>query len=850
MKAAMAPVVSLFAILATLAGAQSVGAVSLEDYVRADRIRALDPRLEGGRVVPIWLEDGIRFYYRSGGRDELPGTYFLVDPLTGRKRPLFNAKRVAVSLSRLMGEPIDAAKLPPFTLIEAESRIVFQLPKGKFVCDLRSVECVAADSSLSTKYRAKAVPQYAVRSPDGRWDAFIWNHNVYLREAQLASFDSGQWSMPAPESRSGNSHFGAELDANTQDFTPTGQRTGCDQGAPTGPIPLTSRNPQVQPPPAHSVALTSDGETLWSYGRVWKLGAEPATLDADRYRPTKGGFAWSPDSKKLLVRREDIRGVGVYPLYSSTSLQPIDHSYYYAAPGAAAIPQYDDYVIDIATRVVKKVDVPPTGLVLRPGGAEWANDSRGLFVLSSDRAPNEVRLSIVDPKTGAAKTLIRETSKTFVEMSQGDEDTIVAIAGEDIFWYSERDGWAHLYRYGLDGTLKNQVESGEYAVAELIRVDRKARQLYFTAYGKEPGIPYLRHLYRVNYDGSGVTLLTPESGDHTIQWTPRGDYFLDTYSNIDHPPVTLLRRRNGSNVMEVSRGSDAVLREIGWRAAEAFTVKARDGMTDLYGVLYRPSHFDPAKHYPIITNLYPGPFIGSVRKNWGFQGADNDGAYRDDGTGPTHGEGMSQSLAELGFIVIELDAMGSARRSKAMQDFFYGHVLDNGLPDQIAAITQLSQRFSWIDIDRVGIFGHSGGGYAAASGMLTHPEFFKVGVAEAGNHDFRSYGWYWGEKYQGPLQNETDQVSYEEQADYRYAANLKGQLLLIHGDMDCNNPTAQTLRLVDALIKEQKPFDMLIVPDSGHQLPSYAMKRAWDYFVEHLGIERPIRDYKPVAREF
>jgi dipeptidyl aminopeptidase/acylaminoacyl peptidase len=838
------------AVLCWCAGSKAVaGAVSLDAYARADAVRSFDSQAVGGRVFPHWLHDGARFYYTSKAAHDRPGTTLLVDPRDGSRRPLFDAARVGASLAGLTHTTIEADKLPAWSLTESEAALWFDLPSGAYLCELVTSNCHVASAAEQDAIRALAVPDWAVRSPDGRWDAFIWNQNVYVRPASRVRPQRGAYHLGDDRPSAGNSRFGGALSDSLDDFQPTGQRAGCDQGAPSGPVNIASPTPVS--PPDGSIALTTDGTELWSYGRKWKGGAEVATLDVDRYKPTKGGMAWSPDSSKLVVRREDIRGVRIYPLYSSTGAQPVDHSYYYAAPGDAHVPQSDDYVIDVARRVVTHVDLPPTGLVLDPSGAEWAADSQRLFILTSGRGVKEVRLSVFDTRTGTLQTIARDASATFVETSNGDGESqdgapqiAISGGGTDVIWFSERDGWGHLYRYGSDGTLKNQIEKGNYSVAEIVRVDSAARRLYFTAWGKEPGIPYYRHLYRVDFNGSHLVHLTPEAGNHLIQWFPNGEFFLDTYSSVETAPVVDLRRADGRLVMHLARGDDSELRKIGWRPAETFEVKARDGITDLYGVMYKPYDFDPNKRYPIVANVYPGPFTGSA--TWSFQGPDNYGAQIRDSPieGVTHGEGMGQSLADLGFIVIKLDALGSARRSKAIQDFFYGHVLDNGLPDQIAAIEQLARRYPWIDAARAGIFGHSGGGYSATAGMLLHPDVFKVGVAEAGNNDFRTYGWYWGEKYQGLLKTPADEATYEAQASYRYAAHLKGKLLLIHGDMDCNNPMAQTLRVVDALIKAAKPFDMLIVPDSGHQLPPYVMKRAWDYFIENLLGDATLPDYE------
>ncbi len=814
-------------------GASAAHAASTDDYRRADELRRFDAVRLGGRVFPVWSRDDAGFAYEEYGASDQDNTIYRVDPISRTRHKLFGARAMARALAAASHSDVKHTTLPRWQLDPSGNAASFKLPTGEYRCEFATTTCEPIDDPGK-------VHEWAIRSPDGHWDAFIWNHNVYIRAVAPRPQDVRATTTPEPRVVNGNHEFAHELQNNIVDFAPGNQRADCDfpvAAGETGP-----GSPAYAPPPTGSVALTNDGASDWSYGRLYKMGAEVATLDADRYKPTHGALVWSPDSRWILTRREDIRGIRIYPLYSSTSAHPSDHSYYYATPGDAHIPQYDFYLLDVATRTSRHLDVPPTGLLDRPGGAEWTPDSKHLYVLSSDLAPTEVRLSRIDVPSGATQVLIRETSTTHVEMSNGGESNIVAIegAGSDIFWYSERDGWGHLYRFGPNGVLKNQVEKGDYSVAELIHVDHKAKRIFFTAWGKRQGIPYYRSLYRINYDGTGEKLLTPEPGDHLVQWAPQGNYFIDTYSSIDVPPVSVARNTDGDVLLRLSTADVRSLQEIGWRPAEVFKVKARDGETDLYGVMYKPSNFDEHKRYPIITNVYPGPFTGSV-DTWSFQSADNFNAQVrvSNWEGVTHGEGMGRSLAELGFIVIKLDALGSAHRSKAIRDNYWGRVIDNGLPDQVAAIKQLAGRFPWIDLQRVGIFGHSGGGFSAAAGILLYPDFFKVAVSESGNNDFRTYGWYWGNAYQGPLATAEDASSYEAQASYKYAANLKGKLLLIHGDMDCNNPPAQTLRLVDALVKNNKDFDMLLIPDSGHQLPGYAMKRAWDYFVRQLRAEEP-----------
>lgn len=804
----------------------AVIAATAADYARAERIRSFDDRTLGGLVYPHWLGDGVRFTYLSRAPSEGAGVVFEVDPRAQTKRPLFTTAALASALSVTSKRKVEPGSLQNWQLLGDGGELLVLLSSETYLCSIPSMSCQRA--TATSRSHQSLEPVWATRSPDGKWDAFMWNYNLYIRPAALPLSEAA--TQAVARDGDANSRFGAY--GEDYGFHPPAQRLDCDSPAPPGPVDTAP--PVYQAPPAGSIALTNDGSRLYAYGPRWKMGDEVATLDSGRYRPTKAAITWSPDSGRLVLRREDMRGVGIYPLYSSTSNHPVDHSYYYAAPGAAHVPQFDVYIADIVTRRTYKADIPPNGTIDTAEGEVWSPDSRRLLVANSARNFKTATLYAVNPATGDSKPLIKETSNTYVRMSsRGDPNIAVDDKSGDIFWFSERDGWGHLYRYNRDGILKNQLDKGRFVTSEIIHVDGEHHTVYFTTWGSEDANPYNRHLYRIDFDGTGLTALSPEPGDHDILWFPNGGYFLDTYQTVDRPPVTIVRSQDGTIVQTVSRGSDASLRALGWRPAEQFNVKARDGKTDLFGMLYKPHDFDPSKRYPVIVNIYPGPQIGSVEQ-WRFQGGDNYGPREDESEAITHGEGMGQALAELGFIVIKVNALGTAERSKEFEDYTYGNVIDNGLPDQIAAVRQLALRYPWIDISRVGIFGHSGGGFAAAAGMLTHPDFFKVGVAESGNHDFRTYGWYWGEMYQGPLVTPADNALYAKQANYTYAGNLKGKLLLIHGDMDCNNPPAQTLRLADALIRHDKPFDLLLVGEAGHQLPPYAMRRAWDYFVTNL----------------
>jgi dipeptidyl aminopeptidase/acylaminoacyl peptidase len=380
-------------------------------------------------------------------------------------------------------------------------------------------------------------------------------------------------------------------------------------------------------------------------------------------------------------------------------------------------------------------------------------------------------------------------------------------------------------------------------VGWVTHVDETARQIYFTARGREPGhFLYYAHLYRVNFDGTGLTLLTPEDANHVITFSPDGRFFVDTYSRIERPPVTVLRAALDGRVVRTLETADVSrLVATGWTPGEVFTTKARDGVTDIYGVMYRPSNFDSTRRYPIAENIYPGPQVGSVGQ-WAWSNG-----------------GEARAIAELGFIVVRIDHMGTPLRSKAFHDNYYGNFGDNGLPDHITSIRQLAARYRWIDINRVGIWGHSGGGFASTDAILRYPEFYRVAVSGAGNHDNRSYNIGWAEKYQGLLVRDSARQTsdrttrdstrrtdnFTASANQTMAGNLQGHLLLMFADMDDNVHPANSIQLINQLIRTNRDFDMIIAPDRAHPLNEpYFIRRRWDYFVRYLAGLEPPRMYE------
>jgi dipeptidyl aminopeptidase/acylaminoacyl peptidase len=573
--------------------------------------------------------------------------------------------------------------------------------------------------------------------------------------------------------------------------------------------------------------LTTDGVEDFGY----------ATNNAGWARSERPVLKWSPDSRKIATFQHDGRGVQMMYLVRTDVGPPELDAWRYPFPGDSVIFRIQRVVIDLdapeGSRVVR-LDMPPDPhrstvcdhVACRGTFAdvEWSPDGSRLAFVSSSRDHKRATLRMADAATGGVRDILEEVEETFYE-SGGNWRFLPE--SDEVIWFSQRDNWGHLYLYDVgSGELKRQITSGDWNVNQVLAVDEAERTILFMGNEREPGDPYFRYLYRVGLDDGDVRLLTPDSANHTVSLAPGGEYFVDSYSTPTIPPVTVVRDRDGTAILTVEEADISRLVDSGWEPPMPFTVKARDGETDLYGLLFRPGDFDPEKQYPVINYLYPGPQSGSVGSR-SFRSSHRD----------------LQSLAALGFVVIELDAMGTPMRSKSFHETYYGNMGDNGLPDQIAGIRQLAERHPWIDLYRVGIYGHSGGGFASTDGILRYPDFYKVAVSQAGNHDNRNYEDDWGEKWQGLLEEYPDgTTNYDNQANQLLAENLKGKLLIAHGTLDSNVPPSNTMLVVDALIAANKDFDLLLMPNRGHGFGNepYMMRRRWDYFVRHLlGAEPP-----------
>jgi dipeptidyl aminopeptidase/acylaminoacyl peptidase len=698
---------------------------------------------------------------------EQGSNFILVNAVKGTRSPAFNQQKLAQSLSAASGKNYTASMLP-------FQSFTFS-PDGKsilFSAEGKQWKCDLKTYQItaddSKKTKAEDETKNEMLSPDGSKAVFIKDYNLWVRDMS-----------------------GGKL---TQ--------------------------------------LTADGVKDFGY----------ATDNAGWRHSDKPVLLWSPDSKKIFTYQQDERQVGDMYLVTTNVGHPTLEAWKYPLPGDSVVAMLHRVIINLETPAIIRLKIPADvhrstmGDDISRGGilndAAWNEDASRLVFVSTSRDHKEEKVRIADAGTGTVKELFGETAATQFESGQRGISWRFLSASNEIIWYSERDNWGHLYLYdAVSGKLKSQITKGDWLVTQLIKVDEKNRVIYFMANAKEPGNPYFSHLYKINFDGSGLTLLTPEPGMHTVSLSTSENYFIDSYSQPEVAPVMVLRNLNGKLISELEKTDVSRLKSIGWKAPIPFSVKAHDGKTDLFGLMYTPTRLDSTRKYPLVDYIYPGPQGGSVG-SWSFSASRRD----------------NQALAELGFIVIELEGTSNPLRSKSFHDMNYGQMADNTLPDQITGIKQLAAKYNWIDTSRVGMHGHSGGGFATACAMFIYPDFFKVGISESGNQDNRNYEDDWGERYIGLLKKDTNGVSnYEAQANQVHAKNLKGKLMLAHGMMDDNVPPYNTMLVLEALEKANKDYDLIIFPNARHGYASFApymMRRRWDYFVRHLLGAEPPREYQ------
>jgi dipeptidyl aminopeptidase/acylaminoacyl peptidase len=731
---------------------------TLADYRRADSVavRARAP-VPGVAEEPSWIGETGRFWYRrsvAGGHQ-----FVVVDPERRRKTPAFDHERLARSLSAATKDTVTAVMLPfsRFTFVDGERAIEFVVSDSTWRCVLSDYACRTAKPAPPREdgrrggvpwsagpgqlWRIEGLPP--LRSPDGKLEAFVHNHNVAVR------------------------------------------RVGSD-----------------------SVTLLShDGS------------------EGNRY--ARASMEWSPDSRKLAVYRvipgyqREIHYVESSP---DDQLQPKHSTLLYAKPGDV-LDREQPVIFHVleGRQITVDQSLFPNPYALSP--LVWRRDSRRLTFEYNQRGHQVYRIIEIDAATGAPRTVVSEEPETFfyyVEARGGGKKFRYDVNdGEEIIWMSERDGWNHLYLYdGATGEVKNQITKGEWVVRSVDTVDVANRQIWFNASGMTPGQdPYFIHYYRINFDGRGLVALTDAEGSHSVKISPDLRFYVEGWSRVDVPPVAQLRHtRDRSVVMELERADDSALRATGWRYPEVFVAKGRDGVTDIWGIIVRPATFDSTRRYPVIEQIYAGPHGSFVPKAFGTQAE-------------------MHALAELGFIVVQIDGMGTSNRSKAFHDVAWKNLGDAGFPDRIRWHRAVASRYPYYDTERVGIYGNSAGGQSAMGALVFHPEFYKVAVSSSGSHDNRMDKLWWNELWMswpvGP--------HYAAASNVENAFRLRGRLLLIVPEMDGNVDPSSTLQVVDALIKANKDFDLLVVPGADHGRGGpYGIRKRNDFFVRHLlGVDPP-----------
>ena len=822
-------------------------------------------------VTPHWLQTGDRFWYSYQTRDGR--RFYLVDPLKKAKAPLFDHARIAAQLTAITRQPYDAQHLP-FTTVKFKNDSVFEfdvsVPRDAEIVTVKkkvgsqpepsadddepqqgrgggagatgprppqrnrtlrfTYDLAAQKLTLDEDYVAPpARPRWATLSPDGQTVVFARNHNLYMMDA--ASFEKAQ------KNASDTSIAETRLTTDGEEYYSYARSRQQDQ--------------QIQDQQQQDQQDTTQTDTTQQ---------DTTTADKNARVPAVN-LVWSPDSKRFaLVRRDERKVKDLWVINALANPRPTLETYRYAMPGEENIALQEMHVIDVVSRKQVRVKAdrfkdqtysiataPATerereeartlgggqGQGGQGGGggqggfgggnlpAKWLSASSDkIYFTRLSRDQKRYDVCVADAATGEVRTVVEERSNTYIE----SRPLRLINNGQDVVFWSERDGWGHYYVYdAASGALKNRVTEGEFVDMSIDGWDDKTRTLFISAVGREKGEdPYFPHLYRVGYDGSGLKLLNAGNASHAVAMSDDNRYFIDNASRVDMAPESSLVDALGGVVARLETPDLSALKEAGFKFPEPFAVKADDGVTDLYGVMYKPFDFDPNRKYPIIAYVYPGPQTESVTKTF-------------------NPRGTSMSLAQYGFVVIEVgNRGGNPSRSKWYHNYGYGNLRDYGLADKKAAIEQLAARCPYIDISRVGIWGHSGGGFMSAAAMLVYPDFFKVAWSESGNHENNIYNNTWSEKNHGIKEVEKDgKITFEFsiEKNSELAKNLKGHLMLVTGDIDNNVHPANTYRLADALIKANKRFDFMILPGLRHPYTSeaaYVNQRRAEYFCRYL----------------
>lgn len=772
------------------------------NYELASRFspKRLEKMIFSTAVDPHWTKSGNKFWYMyetTNGKK-----WVVVDPIKMSKTPMFDNDKLAANLTRIVKDPFDGKHLSIENLkfVRDDNWIRFEVKSSIEVEKKDSTKKgnatkekkvfyfeynVTTDSLVELKDHKKPVakPNWANVSPNQQWVVYAKNFNLYR-------MDTANMRKAA---------------LNDQDSTIVEEQ------------------------------LTKDGVMYYGFGEGFGESNVEQLANAKKRKYVQ--VMWSPNSQYFVVMRSDSRKVkDLWVLNSIAEPRPTLETYKYHMPGEKEAPTREMYLFGVADKRMQRIGVElfkdqevavwPAEMEKKMRDEEhrpmkWLGDDNRFYFSRTSRDLKKIDICSYDVAANKVNVLVEERLNTYIEIRK----PALFNNGKEFIHWSERDGWAHLYHYDADGKLKGQITSGPWHVEEIEGVDEKSRTVYFTANGKEVGEdPYYLHFYKAGLDGSGVKLLNSGDFDHAIVLDDANKFFINNSSRVNTVPVSALYDANGKKVMDLEKADLSALMQAGYKFPEPFTAKADDGITDLYGVMYKPFDFDSTKKYPVIAYVYPGPQTESVNKAFG------------------RSMDRIDRLAQFGFVVVTLGNRGGhPSRSKWYHNYGYGNLRDYGLADKKTVIEQLGQRHKYVDVSRVGIHGHSGGGFMSTAAMLVYPDFFKVAVSSAGNHENNIYNRWWSEKHHGVREQITDKGDttflYAIEKNSELAKNLKGRLMLSHGDIDNNVHPANTIRMANALIKANKRFDLVVLPGQRHGYGDMTEYHFWlmgDYFSKWL----------------